>query len=111
MKSACTYSVAAFHVASLICTRFAVVTTLTRTRIIAEHLLRNYGMTEHCTSVRCVDIAVLELEALGEDLLVERIAEQRCDIHRDLIQYTDRLVALEKFVFILRKRHKRIDVL
>ncbi|WP_311969803.1 aspartate/glutamate racemase family protein [Pseudomonas baltica] len=67
---------AAFHVASLICTRFAVVTTLTRTRIIAEHLLRNYGMTEHCTSVRCVDIAVLELEALGEDLLVERIAEQ-----------------------------------
>ena len=67
---------AAFHVASLICTRFAVVTTLTRTRIIAEHLLRNYGMTEHCTSVRCVDIAVLELEAMGEDLLVERIAAQ-----------------------------------
>ena len=67
---------AAFHVASLICTRFAVVTTLTRTRIIAEHLLRNYGMTELCTSVRCVDIAVLELEALGEDALVERIAEQ-----------------------------------
>jgi allantoin racemase len=65
---------AAFHVASLICTRFAVVTTLTRTRIIAEHLLRNYGMTEHCTSVRCVDIAVLELEAMGEELLVERIA-------------------------------------
>ena len=67
---------AAFHVASLICTRFAVVTTLTRTRIIAEHLERNYGMTELCTSVRCVDIAVLELEALGEDALVERIAEQ-----------------------------------
>jgi allantoin racemase len=67
---------AAFHVASLICTRFAVVTTLARTRIIAQHLLRNYGMTEHCTSVRCVDIAVLELEALGEERLVERIAEQ-----------------------------------
>jgi allantoin racemase len=67
---------AAFHVASLICTHFVVVTTLTRTRIIAEHLLRNYGMTEHCTSVRCVDIAVLELEALGEEVLVERIAEQ-----------------------------------
>lgn len=67
---------AAFHVASLICTRFVVVTTLARTRIIAEHLLRNYGMTEHCTSVRCVDIAVLELETLGEDVLVERIAEQ-----------------------------------
>lgn len=66
---------AAFHVASLICTRFAVVTTLTRTRIIAEHLLRNYGMAEHCTSVRCVDIAVLELEALGPEGLVERVAE------------------------------------
>lgn len=67
---------AAFHVASLICTRFAVVTTLTRTRIIAEHLLRNYGMTEHCTSVRCVDVAVLELENMGEQALAELIAEQ-----------------------------------
>jgi allantoin racemase len=67
---------AAFHVASLICTRFAVVTTLTRTRIIAEHLLRNYGMTEHCTSVRCVDVPVLELESMGEQALAERIAEQ-----------------------------------
>lgn len=67
---------AAFHVASLLCTRFAVVTTLTRTRIIAEHLLRNYGMAEHCTSVRCVDIPVLELETLGDEVLVERIAEQ-----------------------------------
>lgn len=66
---------AAFHVASLICTRFAVVTTLARTRIIAEHLLRNYGMADHCTSVRCVDIAVLELEALGPEGLVERVAE------------------------------------
>ena len=67
---------AAFHIASLICTRFAVVTTLTRTRIIAEHLLRNYGMTEHCTSVRCVDVPVLELESMGEQALAERIAEQ-----------------------------------
>jgi allantoin racemase len=67
---------AAFQVASLICTRFAVVTTLNRTRIIAEHLLRSYGMTERCTSVRCVDIAVLELERLGEQRLAERIAEQ-----------------------------------
>jgi allantoin racemase len=67
---------AAFHVASLICTRFVVVSTLTRTRIIAQHLLRNYGMTEHCTSVRCVDIPVLELEHMGEQALAERIAEQ-----------------------------------
>lgn len=67
---------AAFHMASLLCTRFAVVTTLPRTRIIAEHLLRNYGMTEHCTSVRCVDIAVLELEAKGQAVLVDRVVEQ-----------------------------------
>jgi allantoin racemase len=33
-------------------------------------------MTEHCTSVRCVDVPVLELEALGGDALVERIAQQ-----------------------------------
>lgn len=65
---------AAFHLASLIATRFAVVTTLGRTRIIAEHLLQRYGFAGLCTSVRCLELPVLELEEAG-DALLERIAE------------------------------------
>lgn len=53
---------AAMHAASFISTGFSVVTTLERTRIIAEHLVRNYGMEQHCRRVRAVDIAVLELD-------------------------------------------------
>ncbi|MCF5823515.1 aspartate/glutamate racemase family protein, partial [Pseudomonas syringae] len=66
---------AAFHMASLIATRFAVVTTLTRTRIIAEHLLQRYGFSEMCTSVRCIDLPVLALEESGSEL-IELMAEQ-----------------------------------
>lgn len=64
---------AAFHLASLVSTRFAVITTLGRTRIIAEHLLQQYGMQDHCTSVSCLEIPVLALEAC-DDALIERIA-------------------------------------
>ncbi len=53
---------AAMHAASFIATGFSIVTTLERTRIIAEHLVRNYGMTQHCRRVRAVDIPVLALE-------------------------------------------------
>ena len=53
---------AAMHAASFIATGFSVVTTLERTRIIAEHLVRNYGMEHHCRRVRATEIPVLELE-------------------------------------------------
>jgi allantoin racemase len=53
---------AAMHAASFIATGFSIVTTLERTRIIAEHLVRNYGMEHHCRRVRATDIPVLELE-------------------------------------------------
>lgn len=53
---------AAMHAASFISTGFSVVTTLERTRIIAEHLVRNYGMERHCRGVRATDIPVLELD-------------------------------------------------
>ena len=53
---------AAMHAASFVATGFSVVTTLERTRIIAEHLVRNYGMEQHCRRVRATDIAVLELD-------------------------------------------------
>lgn len=53
---------AAMHAASFVATGFSVVTTLERTRVIAEHLVRNYGMEHHCRKVRATDIPVLELE-------------------------------------------------
>ena len=53
---------AAFQMASMLATRFSVVTTLQRTVIIAEHLLHNYGFAHQCSRVRAADIPVLELE-------------------------------------------------
>lgn len=58
---------AAMHAASFLATGFSIVTTLERTRIIAEHLVRNYGMERHCRSVRATDIPVLELDKPGSD--------------------------------------------
>ena len=54
---------AAMHAASFIATGFSIVTTLERTRVIAEQLVRNYGMEHHCRRVRATDIPVLELDS------------------------------------------------
>lgn len=53
---------AAFHMATLIATKFSIVTTLSRTRIIAEHLLQQYGFSDKCAQIRCIDLPVLALE-------------------------------------------------
>jgi allantoin racemase len=53
---------AAMHAASFVATGFSIVTTLDRTRIIAEHLVRSYGMEHHCRGVRATELPVLELE-------------------------------------------------
>jgi allantoin racemase len=56
---------AAMHAASLVATGFSIVTTLERTRIIAEHLVEAYGMRRLCRRVRATDLAVLDLEDAG----------------------------------------------
>ncbi len=66
---------AAFHVATLISTRFSVVTTLGRTCIIAEHLLQNYGFAHHCRKVRAAEIPVLDLED-GSGCALDRIIDE-----------------------------------
>lgn len=66
---------AAFHLATLISTRFSIVTTLGRTCIIAEHLLHSYGFVHHCRKVRAAEIPVLDLEDDGATAL-ERIIEE-----------------------------------
>jgi allantoin racemase len=68
---------AAFHMATLISTRFSIVTTLARTGIIAEHLLAQYGFAHHCRRVRAAEIPVLDLEENGEAALARIIDECR----------------------------------
>ncbi|MGJ7459829.1 aspartate/glutamate racemase family protein [Halomonas sp. MA07-2] len=72
---------AAFHMATLISTRFSIVTTLGRTGIIAEHLLEQYGFRHHCRRVRAAEIPVLDLEA-DADAALARITEE-CKRARD----------------------------
>ncbi|NGM45944.1 Asp/Glu racemase [Rhodobacter sp. SGA-6-6] len=57
---------AAMHTATFLATSFSVVTTLDRTRIISEALVRNYGMQAACRRVRATDLPVLELEEPGD---------------------------------------------
>lgn len=66
---------AAFHVATMISTRFSIVTTLGRTGIIAEHLLDTYGFRQHCRRVRAAEIPVLDLED-NPDLARQRLEEE-----------------------------------
>jgi allantoin racemase len=60
---------AAFHVASMVATGFSVVTTMTRTCVIAEHLLQKYGLERRCRGVHGTDIPVLALEDGGQACL------------------------------------------
>lgn len=59
---------AAFHFASLVSTRFSVVTTLARTCVIAEQLLQAYGLAHRCRRVRAAEVPVLDLHD-GESVL------------------------------------------
>lgn len=65
---------AAFHLASLLSTRFSVVTTLGRTCVMAEHLLQAYGLAHRCRRVRAAEIPVLDLHD-GESVLGPLIDE------------------------------------
>jgi allantoin racemase len=53
---------AAMHAASFVATGFSIVTTLDRTRVIAQHLVESYGMSRFCHKIRAIDLPVLSLE-------------------------------------------------
>ncbi|WP_119388994.1 aspartate/glutamate racemase family protein [Taklimakanibacter lacteus] len=74
---------AAMHAASFVATGFSIVTTLERTRIIAEHLVRSYGMTQHCRRVRAVGIPVLDLEDPNSAASARILAECEAAIAED----------------------------
>lgn len=58
---------AAFHMASLIAARFAVVTTLGVSIVPIEHNLRKYGLADRCARVRAAEVPVLALEERNAD--------------------------------------------
>ena len=66
---------AAMRAATFVATGFSVVTTLERTRVIAEHLVRSYGMEHHCRAVRAIDLPVLDLENPGSNARALILAE------------------------------------
>jgi allantoin racemase len=68
---------AAFHAASLLATGFSVVTTLTRTVVIAEHLVQQYGFERRCRGIHGTDIAVLELDDPGSDAYLRIFSSAR----------------------------------
>lgn len=74
---------AAFHMASLVASKFSIITTLPRTKIIAEHLLQQYGFSGHCAKIRCIDLPVLDLEQQPEHayqaLLAQCLAAKQQD--------------------------------
>ncbi|MBQ1762562.1 MAG: aspartate/glutamate racemase family protein, partial [Aquincola sp.] len=87
-REACTAPVigiaeAAFHAASFLSTGFSVVTTMTRTCVIAEHLLHKYGFERRCRGVHGTDIPVLELEAAGPALVARIEAAARHALQHD----------------------------
>ena len=74
---------AAFHVASIIATRFSVVTTLARTKIICEHLLQMQGFDRQCRRVRASGLEVLALEETNSAATAGIVEECRRAIEED----------------------------
>jgi allantoin racemase len=87
-REACTAPVigiaeAAFHAAAFISTGFSVVTTLTRTCVIAEHLLHKYGFDRVCRGVHGTDIPVLALEETSAEVVAQIEDAARTALARD----------------------------
>ncbi len=74
---------AAFHAAAFVATGFSVVTTMTRTCVIAERLVQRYGFERTCRGIHGTDIPVLALESCGEETLTQIEAAARTALARD----------------------------
>jgi allantoin racemase len=74
---------AAFHAASLLATGFSVVTTLTRTVVIAEHLVLQYGFERRCRGIHGTDLAVLALDDPVSEAYARILSTSREALDRD----------------------------
>lgn len=66
---------AAYHAASMVSTKFSVVTTLSRSVPGLEANIARYGLKQKCAGVRATDIPVLELEA-GDPSTIAKIRDE-----------------------------------
>jgi len=74
---------AAYHAASMIATKFSVITTLSRSVPGLENNLMRYGLAQKCIRVRATDIPVLKLEE-GDPATLRKIhSEIREAIEQD----------------------------
>jgi allantoin racemase len=77
---------AAYHAASMLGTRFTVVTTLSRSIPVIEDNLARYGLARRCARVRASDVPVLELEGEGGEARIgDEIALALADDGADCI--------------------------
>jgi allantoin racemase len=74
---------AAFHAASMVATGFSIITTLTRTCVIAEHLVLAYGFERQCRGIHGTDIAVLDLHDPNSDAFNRVLASAQQAIERE----------------------------
>ena len=66
---------AAYHAASMISTKFSVITTMSRSVVVLEDNLLRYGLSARCVKVRATDIPVLKLEE-GDVATIDKICDQ-----------------------------------
>lgn len=74
---------AAYHAASMIATKFSVITTLSRSVPGLENNLLTYGLAQKCVRVRATDIPVLKLEEGDPATLYKIRSEIGEAIHKD----------------------------
>ena len=74
---------AAYHAASMIATKFSVITTLSRSVPGLENNLMRYGLAQKCVRVRATDIPVLKLEEGDPATLFKIRTEIRESIAQD----------------------------
>ena len=74
---------AAFHAAAMVSSGFSIVTTMTRTCVIAEHLVVKYGFERQCRGVHGTDVPVLALEDAGDALQQQLFAACLEALHKD----------------------------
>jgi allantoin racemase len=74
---------AACHAAALLATGFSIVTTLSRTCVIAERLVQRYGFTQACRGIHGTDIPVLALEHDGDAAMGPLEAAARQALQQD----------------------------
>ncbi len=67
---------ASMHVATLIATKFSIVTTVTRIKTHTEQLVYKYGYERKCNNIRAINSPVASL--LGEACVSKKMVESEC---------------------------------